>query len=139
MTDEKAIHRLINQIHDALGCEPSRATSICERLEIIRRAVKEFSYWLAGIKSNDGRTLADMPRPEIVKWVAEQQANEAMGNIRAILCMAGFSDDDAEDAIDIAAECMVNWREILHKRGEAFMREDDMWRQVEEVLEKRDV
>lgn len=137
MTDERVIHKLIDEIHEALGCPPSRAASVFDRLEVIRRAVQEFSLWLAAIKRPGGQTVATMPRADVVEWVGERHANEAMGNIRGILGMAGFSYDEQSDVIDIAAEYMSNWREIMNKRGEECMREEAMWHQVEEILIRR--
>lgn len=134
MTDEREIHKLIDKIHMELGCRPSRTASVCERLEIIRRAVHEFSYWLAAIRRNNDFVIAKMARDEAVKWIGEQHGNEAIGNIGGIMAMAGFSDDDANEAIDIAAEFIRNRHERYQAQGEDHMREEEMWHQVGRIL-----
>lgn len=81
----------------------------------------------------------DEKKAKALEWVIRTFTNEAAGNIRATLCFAGFSLDEADEAVDQAAEYMGNWRERSNACGEEYMREQDMWRQVEETLIKRDV
>lgn len=80
----------------------------------------------------------DEKKAKALEWVIRTFTNEAAGNIRATLYFAGFSMDEADGAVDLAAEYMGNWRERSLSAGEEYMREQDMWRQVEEALANRD-
>jgi hypothetical protein len=80
----------------------------------------------------------DEKKAEALEWVIRTFTNEAAGNIRATLCFAGFSQDEADEAVDAAAEYMGDWRERSNLAAAECMREQDMWRQVDEALANRD-